>query len=151
MPSNAIILIENSRHPSIDRGAFELPRETPITAADLLNDRVLPLFEEHDVNRGPRPRARRPTASASASTKRCSTSSAVSRSAKRCIVRSTSCRPDLDLWVREYNEQRPNQGRWCFGKGRYAYRKGENDRSLITSDNKTRPLNQAPALRSSFG
>jgi hypothetical protein len=35
--------------------------------------------------------------------------------------------------------------------GRYAYRKGENDRSLITSDNKTRPLNQASAATSSFG
>jgi hypothetical protein len=23
---------------------------------------------------------------------------------------------NLDLWVREYNEQRPHQGRWCFGK-----------------------------------
>jgi transposase InsO family protein len=23
---------------------------------------------------------------------------------------------DLDLWIREYNEQRPRQGRWCFGK-----------------------------------
>jgi len=23
---------------------------------------------------------------------------------------------DLDLWVHEYNEQRPHQGRWCFGK-----------------------------------
>jgi len=23
---------------------------------------------------------------------------------------------DLDLWVCEYNEQRPHQGRWCFGK-----------------------------------
>jgi transposase InsO family protein len=23
---------------------------------------------------------------------------------------------DLDLWMREYNEQRPHQGRWCFGK-----------------------------------
>ena len=23
---------------------------------------------------------------------------------------------DLDLWVREYNERRPHQGRWCFGK-----------------------------------
>jgi hypothetical protein len=34
---------------------------------------------------------------------------------------------DLDLWVRDFNEQRPHQGRWCFGKG-------ENDRSLITSD-----------------
>jgi hypothetical protein len=23
---------------------------------------------------------------------------------------------DLDLWIRDYNEQRPHQGRWCFGK-----------------------------------
>ena len=78
-------------------------RKTPITAADLLNDRVVPFFDEHDIrlsrvltDRGteylrqprapriralsggrghrphaaPRPRARRPTASASASTDR---------------------------------------------------------------------------------
>ena len=23
---------------------------------------------------------------------------------------------DLDVWVSDYNEQRPHQGRWCFGK-----------------------------------
>jgi hypothetical protein len=23
---------------------------------------------------------------------------------------------DLDFWIRESNEQRPHQGRWCFGK-----------------------------------
>ena len=23
---------------------------------------------------------------------------------------------DLDAWIIEYNEQRPHQGRWCFGK-----------------------------------
>src|SRR6516225_7829635 len=23
---------------------------------------------------------------------------------------------DLDAWIAEYNEQRPHQGRWCFGK-----------------------------------
>jgi Integrase core domain len=23
---------------------------------------------------------------------------------------------DLDVWILEYNEQRPHQGRWCFGK-----------------------------------
>ena len=23
---------------------------------------------------------------------------------------------DLDAWILEYNEQRPHQGRWCFGK-----------------------------------
>jgi hypothetical protein len=25
-------------------------------------------------------------------------------------------RTDLDAWIAEYNEQRPHQGRWCFGK-----------------------------------
>jgi hypothetical protein len=23
---------------------------------------------------------------------------------------------DLDAWIREYNEARPHQGRWCFGR-----------------------------------
>ena len=23
---------------------------------------------------------------------------------------------DLDLWIKTYNEDRPHQGRWCFGK-----------------------------------
>ena len=23
---------------------------------------------------------------------------------------------DLDAWIKEYNEERPHQGRWCFGK-----------------------------------
>ena len=23
---------------------------------------------------------------------------------------------DLDCWLKEYNEARPHQGRWCFGK-----------------------------------
>jgi hypothetical protein len=23
---------------------------------------------------------------------------------------------DLDAWIRSYNEERPHQGRWCFGK-----------------------------------
>jgi len=27
-----------------------------------------------------------------------------------------SCRPDLDVWLVEYNEQRTHQGRWCYGK-----------------------------------
>ena len=23
---------------------------------------------------------------------------------------------DLDLWMRKFNEARPHQGKWCFGK-----------------------------------
>src|SRR6476619_6440644 len=99
-------------------------RKTPVTAADLLNDRVLPFFEEHGIrlsrlltDRGtefcgneatntsstwpsrtsttaaPKPRARRPMASASASIARCSTSSIGWRSARRSTRRLTSCRP----------------------------------------------------------
>ena len=118
-------------------------RKTPITAADLLNDRVLPLIESNDVKllriltivaassaairsgtstnstsrsrisitRGPKPRARRPTASVNASTRPCSMNSIVSRFAKRCTVRSTSCRPISIPWIKEYNEARPHQGR----------------------------------------
>ena len=99
-------------------------RKTPITAAEILNDRVLPFFEEHGIvlcrvltDRGTeycgnpehhdyelylavedidhtrtKTRARRPMESASASTRPCSTSSIVSPSARRCIVRLTSCR-----------------------------------------------------------
>ena len=100
-------------------------RKTPITAADLLNDRVVPFFDAQEVplcrvltDRGteycgnpehtntnstwrsrtwitpaPRPRARRPTASSSASTRPCSTSSTASPSARRSTARSPSCRP----------------------------------------------------------
>ena len=100
-------------------------RKTPITAADMLNDRVIPFFEEHDVplqrvltDRGtefcgapdrheydsrsktsiirvPRPRARKPTASLSGSTKPCSMSSAAWRSARSSTVPSMRCRSTL--------------------------------------------------------
>ena len=23
---------------------------------------------------------------------------------------------DLDVWLQEYNDRRPHQGRWCYGK-----------------------------------
>jgi hypothetical protein len=99
-------------------------RKTSITEADLLNDRPLPLLEEHEakllrvladatvsiaatrsgtntsftlrsktlITWAPRPRARKPMAFASVSTKRCSTSSIAPPSARRYIVRSMSCR-----------------------------------------------------------
>ena len=100
-------------------------RKTPITAADLLNDRVIPFLRsaasrcsacspiaEPNIaaipsgtntnsispsrtltTRAPRPRARKPTASSSAFTRPCSTSSIASPSARRSMRRSTSCRP----------------------------------------------------------
>jgi hypothetical protein len=36
---------------------------------------------------------------------------------RKKIYRSiTELQDDLDAWVAEYNEARPHQGRWCFGK-----------------------------------
>lgn len=31
-------------------------------------------------------------------------------------LRIAELQADLDAWVRAYNEGRPHQGRWCFGK-----------------------------------
>ena len=31
-------------------------------------------------------------------------------------MRTKNVQADLDEWIREYNEARPHQGRWCFGK-----------------------------------
>lgn len=99
-------------------------RKTPVTAADLLNDRVIPFFELHDLplqrvltDRGTefcgshdrheyelylavenidhtrtKRAARRPTASSSASTRPCSTSSIVSLFAARSTTASTNSR-----------------------------------------------------------
>src|SRR6266853_2037320 len=53
-------------------------RKTPITAAEILNDRVV---------------------------------------LRKKIYRTIEeLQTDLDAWLVDYNEQRPHQGRWCFGK-----------------------------------
>src|SRR5215207_6481587 len=44
---------------------------------------------------------------------------------------------DLDAWITSYNEDRPHQGRWCFGKTpmqTFLDAKGKTDRRLSTSD-----------------
>jgi len=121
-------------------------RKTPITAADLLNDRVLPFFDSHEVkllrtltDRGSeycgnperheyelylaiedidhsrtKPRACRPICEQFYKT--------VLNEFYRVALRKKVYRSidelqaDLDAWMREYNEARPHQGRWCFGK-----------------------------------
>jgi transposase InsO family protein len=35
---------------------------------------------------------------------------------KTLYISITDLQEDLDEWVRSYNEERPHQGRWCFGK-----------------------------------
>ena len=35
---------------------------------------------------------------------------------KRIYGSIAALQDDLDEWIRSYNEDRPHQGRWCFGK-----------------------------------
>jgi len=123
-------------------------RKTPITAADLLNDRVLPFFDSHEIkllrvltDRGSEycgnPErheyelylAVEDIDHSRTKTKSPQTNGICERFHKtllnefyRVTFRKKLYRSidelqvDLDLWVRDYNEQRPYQGRWCFGK-----------------------------------
>jgi len=122
--------------------------KTPITAADLLNDRVLPVFEDHDIpllrmltDRGTeycgahdrhqyelylavndiehtRTRIKRPQTNGICERFH----KTVLNEFYRVTLRRTlyagleDLQRDLDAWVKEYNEMRPHQGRWCYGK-----------------------------------
>jgi hypothetical protein len=35
---------------------------------------------------------------------------------KKVYASITELQADLDEWMRYYNEARPHQGRWCYGK-----------------------------------
>jgi transposase InsO family protein len=123
-------------------------RKTPITAADLLNDRVLPFFDEKEVklsrmltDRGTEycgnPEhheyelylAVEDIDHSRTKTKSPQTNGICERFHKAVLnefYRVTfrkklyasigELQDDLDEWVRSYNEERPHQGRWCFGK-----------------------------------
>ena len=123
-------------------------RKTPLTAADLLNDRVLPFFDSHEVkllrvltDRGTEycgnPErheyelylAVEDVDHSRTKTKSPQTNGIVERfhrtvlnefyrvAFRRKIYRSIAeLQEDLDAWVVDYNQQRPHQGRWCFGK-----------------------------------
>ncbi len=123
-------------------------RKTPITAADLLNDRVIPFFESHEVkllraltDRGTeycgnperheyelylavedidhsRTKTKSPQTNGICERFHKTVLNEFYRVAfRKKIYRSIAeLQEDLDAWVREYNEARPHQGRWCFGK-----------------------------------
>ena len=123
-------------------------RKTPITAADLLNDRVIPFFDSHDVkllrvltDRGSeycgnperheyelylavedidhsRTKTKSPQTNGICERFHKTVLNEFYRIAfRKKVYRSIDeLQVDLDLWVREYNEARPHQGRWCFGK-----------------------------------
>ena len=123
-------------------------RKTPITAADLLNDRVIPLFESYDVkllriltDRGSeycgnperheyelylavedidhsRTKTKSPQTNGICERFHKTVLNEFYRIAfRKKVYRSIDeLQADLDGWMREYNEARPHQGRWCFGK-----------------------------------
>ncbi len=119
-----------------------------MTAADLLNDRVLPFFEEHGIrvqriltDRGTeycghperhpyelylavedidhtKTRARSPQTNGICERFHRTVLDEFYRIAfRKKIYRSLEeLQEDLDAWLRVYNEERPHQGRWCYGK-----------------------------------
>ena len=122
--------------------------KTPITAADLLNDRVLPLFAEQgialsriltdrgteycgDVARHPyelylglediehtRTKVKHPQTNGICERFQKTMLNEFYRVAfrKRFYSHLEDLQADLDVWLRDYNEVRPHQGRWCYGK-----------------------------------
>jgi transposase InsO family protein len=122
--------------------------KTPITAADVLNDRVLPFFDEHDIplcrvltDRGTeycgkperheyelylavenidhtRTKVKHPQTNGICERFHRTILDEFYRVTfrKKLYASIAELQIDLDAWVKEYNEQRPHQGRWCFGK-----------------------------------
>jgi transposase InsO family protein len=123
-------------------------RKTALTAADLLNDRVVPFYDAQDVtltrvltDRGTeycgspehheyelylaiedvdhsRTKAKNPQTNGIVERFHKTVLDEFYRVAfrKRIYGSIAELQADLDMWVRTYNEERPHQGRWCFGK-----------------------------------
>lgn len=123
-------------------------RKTPITAADLLNDRVLPFYDEHEIplqrvltDRGTeycgnperheyelylavedvdhtRTKTKSPQTNGICERFHKTLLDEFYRIAfrKKIYHAIEELQADLDLWIDDYNRNRPHQGRWCFGK-----------------------------------
>jgi transposase InsO family protein len=122
-------------------------RKTPVTAADLLSDRVLPFFEEHDLelsrvltDRGTeycgtdgheyelylavedidhtRTKTKSPQTNGICERFHKTVLNEFYRVAfrKKIYQSLDELQTDLDSWLKLYNENRPHQGRWCYGK-----------------------------------
>ena len=123
-------------------------RKTPLSAADLLNDRVLPLFEQQGISllrmltdRGTeycgsperheyelylavedidhtRTKAKSPQTNGICERFHKTVLNEFYRVTFRKKIYKTleELQADLDPWLKLYNEERPHQGRWCYGK-----------------------------------
>jgi transposase InsO family protein len=123
-------------------------RKTALTAAELLNDRVLPFFEEHGIpllrmltDRGTeycgsperheyelylavedidhtRTKTKSPQTNGICERFQRTMLDEFYRVTfrKKLYTSIEQIQEDMDAWLREYNEVRPHQGRWCYGK-----------------------------------
>ncbi len=123
-------------------------RKNALVAADMLNDKVIPFFEQHDVkllriltDRGTeycgkredheyqlylsledidhsRTRVRSPQSNGICERFHRTVLDEFYRIAFRKKIYNTldELQEDLDIWIKEYNEQRPHSGKYCFGK-----------------------------------
>jgi transposase InsO family protein len=123
-------------------------RGNAITAADMLNDVVLPFFEDHEIpllriltDRGTeycgrreyheyelyltleeidhsKTKARHPQTNGICERFHRTIQNEFYAIAFRKRIYSTleELQADLDLWIKEYNEDRPHSGKYCFGK-----------------------------------
>jgi len=136
-------------HPHHAKVAFAklYDRKTPITAAEILNDRVVPFYDEHGIrlsrvltDRGTefcgtqsheyelylavedidhsRTKTKSPQTNGICERFHRTVLDEFYQVAFRKKIYSTigELQTDLDVWITEYNEHRPHQGRWCFGK-----------------------------------
>jgi len=55
-------------------------------------------------------------ASVSGFRRRCSMNFIEWRFVKKIYSTLDEVQADLDAWLKHYNEQRPRQGQWCYGK-----------------------------------
>jgi transposase InsO family protein len=123
-------------------------RKNALVAADMLNDKVLPFFEEHDVkllrvltDRGTeycgkredheyqlyltleeidhsKTRARSPQSNGICERFNKTVLDEFYRITFRKKIYNTldELQADLDTWIKQYNEERPHSGKYCFGK-----------------------------------
>lgn len=123
-------------------------RKTPITAAELLNDRVVPFFDAQDIplsriltDRGTeycgnpehheyelylavedidhtRTKTKSPQTNGIVERFHRTVPEEFYRVAfrKKIYPSIAALQGDLDEWIAAYNETRPHQGRWCYGK-----------------------------------
>lgn len=123
-------------------------RKNAITAADMLNDKVLPFFEEYEIpllrvltDRGTeycgkreyheyelyltveeidhsKTKARSPQTNGICERFHRTIQNEFYAIAFRKRLYNTleELQADLDLWIKEYNEERPHSGKYCFGK-----------------------------------